>query len=192
VAAASSTAGVLAITGGTAAFTAASSIAQSRQQSAAAEASQEAAAGQLRQQQQQIARRAAIQRMAALREQQRVIGATRVGLSSLGRVSDGSTQALLQQAAISGELNREIIDIGAGNLRESAVSRFQSQVAGLNRGRTDTTLAGIGGGLQGLSTGLSITNAAQSVGESLRRTAKARTDALLPSAELQRREQYGL
>lgn len=189
--AATSTAGLAAIAAATTAAGAATSVVQSRQRNDAIEDSQEAAAGQLRQQQTQIARRAAIQRMASVRNQQRIIGATRVGLSSQGRVGDGSTLALLQQAAISGELNREIIDIGAGNQVEGAVARFQSQVASLNRGRTGTTLAGIGGGLQGLSTGLSIATSATSVQESLRRSAAARTAALKPSAILQQRRELG-
>ena len=197
-AAAAATAKAAAITGtltglavDTAIFGAVAAVSQSRQQEAAAKASRETAAGQLVQQQQQIARRAATQRMFSTREAARVAGATRVGLSSLGRVGDGSTLALLQQAAISGELNREIIDIGAGNLREGAVARFQSQVAPLNRGLGGTTLAGIGGGLQGLSTGLSIATSATSVQGSLRRSAAARTAALKPSAILQQRRELG-
>lgn len=160
---ATSTGGMAAIAAGSAALGATTSILAARDRNQSLSAAQDAADQNLQLRRQEAARQAQTDRHRRLEAAHQIAGRIRATASDAGiAVTSGSVQAMLQQTEFDKARNLGIISDNLDASTRAALISRNSTVASLG-GQTNVGLAGFQGGMSGLSTGLSIINAGNSL-----------------------------
>lgn len=146
--------------GGTAMGAATSAVGASARNRAIA-ASMQSQRSAMATQQRQVQQSAAVERAKQIQQAQQIAGRLRVAAGESGVGMGGSMAALLRQTDLDAGMNLAILDQNLANqlaaIRTSGMAHMQQTASQAQ----NPLLAGIGGGLQGLSTGLSVASLGQ-------------------------------
>jgi hypothetical protein len=154
---------VLAI--GSAAFSAATSFAMAQAQNRAIAAAQRAQVDAAVAQQRMLAEQAGLEQLRNERQAAQILGRIRAQSADAGiSLNSGSVRALESQAVSDLALNNTVVEQNFASQVDYVRSGGQANLAALSAQTQSPLLAGIGGGIGGFQTGLSIGGAVQEFG----------------------------